>query len=147
MSGHEYSQVSTITCIYQVQSIMSNVRFSFVINYVSEHKLSHVGDASHTTHTTRVNWGSKLLKLIGWRHSSYFRWVPYIPGTTTWDSWCWTAESGRTARYYSNSITVSVRDVSHPREPCSRTLSRLRNLYPRSTQNTDVSFVNSSILV
>jgi len=26
-----------------------------------------------------------------------------------------------------------------PREPCSGTLFRLRNLYPRSTQNTDVS--------
>ena len=29
---------------------------------------------------------------------------------------------------------------NHTREPCSGTLSRLRNLYPRSTQNTDVIF-------
>ena len=30
-----------------------------------------------------------------------------------------------------------------PQEPCSGTLSRLRNLYPRSTQNTDaVSSIN-----
>ena len=27
-----------------------------------------------------------------------------------------------------------------PQEPCSGTLSRLRNLYPRSTQNTDAVF-------
>ena len=37
----------------------------------------------------------------------------------------------------------TIRDVSHPPEPRSGTVSRLRNLYPRSTQNTaDVSFIN-----
>jgi len=40
-------------------------------------------DTSHTTLITRDNRGHKLLKLIGWRHCPYFRWVPYIPGTTT----------------------------------------------------------------
>ena len=29
-------------------------------------------------------------------------------------------------------------DVSHPPEPYSGIVSRLRNMYPRSTQNTDV---------
>ena len=37
----------------------------------------------------------------------------------------------------------TIWDVSHPPEPCSETVSRLRNLYPRSTQNTDaVSSIN-----
>ena len=61
-----------------------NVRVQFlIINYVSEHQLSHIIDASHTTPTTRANRGPQLLKLIGWRHCLCFRWVLYIPGTTT----------------------------------------------------------------
>ena len=36
-----------------------------IINYISEHQLSHAIDASHTTPTSRVNRGSMLLKLIG----------------------------------------------------------------------------------
>ena len=32
-----------------------NVRFGFVINYVSEHQLSHVIDESHITPITRAN--------------------------------------------------------------------------------------------
>jgi len=36
-----------------------------------------------------------------------------------------------------------------PQEPCSGTLSRLRNLYPKSTQNTDavssINFLNSGV--
>ena len=91
-------------------------------------------DASHTAPITHVNQGPKLLKLIGWRHCQCFRWVPYIHGTTAQTPG---VELGRTARYYNNGIIVTVWDVSHPREPCSGTLSRLRNLYPWSTQNTD----------
>ena len=34
-----------------------------IINYVSEHQLAPVIDASHTTPTTHVNRDSKLLKL------------------------------------------------------------------------------------
>jgi len=34
-----------------------------VINYVSEHQLPHIVDASHTTPTTHVDWGPILLKL------------------------------------------------------------------------------------
>jgi len=41
-----------------------NVRFSFVINYVSEYQLSHVVDASHATPTMCANRDPKLLKLI-----------------------------------------------------------------------------------
>ena len=52
-----------------------------VINYVSEQQLPHAIDTSHTTPSTHVNRGSKLLKLIGWEHCLYFKWVTYIPGT------------------------------------------------------------------
>ena len=59
------------------------------------------------------------------------------------------AELDRIARYYSNIITVIVWDVSHSWKPGSGTLSRLRNLHPRSTQNTDavssINFPNSSV--
>jgi len=51
-----------------------NVRIQFfIINYVNEHQLPHVIDASHTTLNTHVNQGPKLLKLIGWRHCLCFR--------------------------------------------------------------------------
>ena len=66
----------------------------FIINYVSEHQLPHVIDASHTT-TTRANRDPQLLKLIGWRHCLYFRWVPCISGITTQTPG---AEPGHTAR-------------------------------------------------
>ena len=46
------------------------------------HQLPPVIDASLITPVTHVNQGSMLLKLIGWRHCLYFKWVPYIPGTT-----------------------------------------------------------------
>ena len=59
------------------------------INYVSEHQLSPIIDASHTTPITHVNQDPMLLKLIGWRHCPCFRWVLYIPGTTTSVSWRW----------------------------------------------------------
>ena len=36
-----------------------------IINYVSEHQLPPVIDASHTTPTTRANRGPQLLKLVG----------------------------------------------------------------------------------
>ena len=106
--------------------------------------MSHVINASHTTPTTHVNQGPIILKLIGWRYCLYFRWVPYIPGTTTLTPG---VETGCTVRYYSNNITVAVWDVSHPQIPCSGTIFRLCNLYPRSTQNTDVvSSINFSNL-
>jgi len=44
--------------------------------------LPYVIDAFHTAPITRVNQGPKLLKLIGWRHYPYFRWIPCIPRTT-----------------------------------------------------------------
>ena len=49
-------------CYISVYNV--NERFSFIINYVSEHQLSHVVDASHTMPTMRANRGPKLLKLI-----------------------------------------------------------------------------------
>jgi len=146
MSGHAYSQVSIITCMYQVQSTMSYIRFSFVINYVSEHRLSSTVGASHTTPTICANRAPLLLKLTGWRYCPCFRWVPYILGIMTQTP---DVEPGCAARYYSNSVIVTVWDVSHPREPYSGILSRLRNLYPRSIQNTDIvspiNFSNPSI--
>ena len=71
------------------------------------------------------------------------------------------AEPGRTARY-SVAVTVTVISLYEqwninstygmsliPQEPCSGTLSRLRNLYHRSTQNTDavssINFPNPSV--
>jgi len=70
-------QSVSISCsVYNV-----NVRFQLVIYYVSEHQLPPVIDASHTTSTTRVNQGPKLLKLVE-ETLSILRWVPYIPGTT-----------------------------------------------------------------
>ena len=57
------------------------------------------------------------------------------------------AEPGHIVRNYGNGITVIVSDVSYPRESFSGTLSRLRNLYPRFTQNTEVvSSINFLIL-
>ena len=66
-----------------------------IINYVSEHQLPHIIDASHTTLTTHANRGPQLLKLIGWRHCLCFKWVPCISGTTTQTPG---AEPGPTAR-------------------------------------------------
>jgi len=91
--------------------------------YVSEHQLSHAVDVSHTTPITRVNRSPKLLKLIGWRHCPYFRWVPYIPGITAQSPGI---ELGPIARW---SITITIEtiwDVSHPPEPCSGTVSQLQ---------------------
>ena len=62
--------------------INHGLSFQSVINYVSEHQLPHVVNASHTTPTTHVNQVPMLLKLIDWRYCLYFKWVPYIPGTT-----------------------------------------------------------------
>ena len=64
-----YSQfVGIIRCLQSVNISSSvyndNVRFQFVIYYVSEHQLPPVIDASHTTPTTRVNQGPKLLKFV-----------------------------------------------------------------------------------
>ena len=72
---------------------------------VSEHQLSPVIDAFHTTPTTHVNQSPKLLKLIGWRHCRCFRWVPYIPGTTAQMP---DAELGPTARSSVTVLTVSL---------------------------------------
>ena len=77
-----------------VYNVNERIQF-FIINYVSEHQLPHVIDASHTTPITHVNQSPKLLKLIGWRHCLCFRWVPCIPGTTAQTPG---AEPGPTAR-------------------------------------------------
>ena len=83
---HTYSRVITVS---------HNTLQCIIINYVSEHQLPHVIDASHTTPITRTNRGPQLLKLIGWRHCLYFRWVSYIPRTTAQTP---SAEPGPTAR-------------------------------------------------
>jgi len=76
-SGHEYNQMSIITCMHMSGSVYNvNVRiWFFIINYVSKHQLQHVIDASHITPTTRANQDPKLLKLIGWRHCLCFWWA------------------------------------------------------------------------
>ena len=83
-SGHVYSQVSIMVYIYVQSGDYSQSQYimNSSVYYVSEHQLPHLIDASHTTPTTRINQGPKLLKLVGWRHCQCFRWVPYIPGTT-----------------------------------------------------------------
>jgi len=43
---------------------MIHYEISIFINYISEHQLTHVIAASHTTPTSRINWGPMLLKLI-----------------------------------------------------------------------------------
>ena len=64
-SGHGYNHMSIIV-IYmynQVITISHNPLTVIIIYYVSEYQLPPVIDASHTTPTTRVNQGPKLLKL------------------------------------------------------------------------------------
>jgi len=127
------SDVFHIICINMISEHSQSqyaIKQFIIINYVSKHQLSHIIDSSHTTPTTHVNRGSKLLKLIGWRNYPCFRWVQSIPGTTAQMPG---VEPSCTARYYSNSKTVTVWDVSRPREPYSGTLSQLHNLYPKST--------------
>jgi len=46
--------------VYNVNEI---IQF-FIINYVSEHQLPHIIDASHATPITRANRGPQLSKLI-----------------------------------------------------------------------------------
>ena len=65
-----YSQVyNQVICIIKSlsqynKSITVQYTQFVIINYVSEHQLSHVIGASHITPTTRVNQDSKLLKSI-----------------------------------------------------------------------------------
>ena len=117
---------------YSLSQYTMNSSLLFIM---SANTIATRNGTSHTTPISCINQGPMLLKLIGWRHCPFFRWVTYILGTTTQTPG---AGPGRTVRYYSNSITVIVWDVSHPQELCSGTLSRLRSLYPRSTQKTDV---------
>ena len=87
-----YSQVITVS----LNTVSHNTYEQFnIIYYVSECQLSPITGAPHTTPTTRVNQGPKLLKLVGWRRNPCFRWVPYIPRTTAQMPG---AEPGLTAR-------------------------------------------------
>ena len=137
-----------------IQSVSVHYKQFFIIYYVSEHQLSPAIDASHTTPITHVNQDYKLLKLIGWRYCPYFKWVPYIPKPRPQFLG---VESDCTARYSVTVISLWKQwnskqcrlDASHPREPYSRTFNWLHNLYPRSTQNTDIvssiNFLNPSV--
>jgi len=60
-----------------------NVRFSFVINYVSEYRLPHAIDTFHTTPTIHVNQDPMLLKLIG-RHCLCLSGFRTYPGPRSW---------------------------------------------------------------
>ena len=66
-SGPDYNHVSIIV-IYMYSQVIQSVTIcnnQFInIYYVSEHQLSHVIDASHTTPTTHANRGPQLLKLV-----------------------------------------------------------------------------------
>ena len=117
-------------------------RHSVTVHYYllcQRHQLPPVIDASHTTPITRDNRAPKLLKLIGWRYFPCFMWVPSIPRTTTQTPG---AEPSPIVRYSGTCIieTRIGRGASHPRETYSGTLFQLRNLNPRSTQNTEVVF-------
>ena len=48
----------------QVIMVSHNALTVYFINYVSEHQLSHVIDASHTTPITHANRDPQLLKLM-----------------------------------------------------------------------------------
>jgi len=54
---------------------------SSFINYVSEHQLSHIVNASHTMPSTHVN-RSYVIETDQWRNCPCFRWVLYIYETT-----------------------------------------------------------------
>ena len=101
-------QCTIRSCVYHIiyvsiehsQVTIQYGQFIIIINYVNKHQLSPAIDASHTTPTSRINWGPILLKPIGWRYSPYCKWDLYIRGTTAQIPG---AEPGRTVRYYSNS--------------------------------------------
>ena len=77
---------SCVHYIIHVSGVYNQLQYVYYY-YISEHQLSPIIDASHTTSITRVNQNLMLLKLIGWRHCPCFRWIPYIHGTTTSVSW------------------------------------------------------------
>ena len=67
-SCHVYNPVSIISYTNQTGEhcqVTLQCGQLIVINYVSEHQLSPVIDASHTMSITHVNKGLILLKLIG----------------------------------------------------------------------------------
>ena len=97
----QYSQVSK-----QIQSVTVYNKQFIIINYVSEYQLSSVIGASHGTPITHVNRHPMLLKMNGWRHCPYFRWVPYISETTVQMP---DAESEPT---FKQSVTVTIHTVS-----------------------------------
>ena len=130
-----------------IQSVTIHYEQFIIFYYVSEYQLPPAIGTSYTTPITGVNQSPMLLKLIGWRHCPCYKWVAYIPWITTSVSWHW---NRRTARYLVTVIVISQWKLWNnnstdgisviPQEPCSETLSRLRYLYPRSTQNTDAIF-------
>ena len=113
--------------MYILSSVYNvNVRFSFVINYVSEHRLPHAIDAFYTTPTTHVNQGHILLKMIDWRHYLYFKWISCIPEITTQTPSAEPAlPQGSQVRCIIGQVTCITciirtrtgRGVSHPRDP------------------------------
>jgi len=132
----------------QVSTICHSTLWTIYYYYVSEHQLPHVIDTSHTMPTTHANRGPMLLKLI---HA--------LGGSCTY--------SGPRLRFLALNQALSQGSQitcitcitgtrsgtglgcqSPSRELCSGTLFWLRNLYPRSTQNTDdvfSIFSNSSV--
>jgi len=79
------------------QYMMQYARFNSVINYISEHQLSHAVKCItyYTYHTCQL--GSYIIKIALWRHCLCFNWLPYILGRTTAQSPG--VKSGRTAIY------------------------------------------------
>jgi len=61
-----YNQVICIvrSLSQYIKSITVQYTQFVIINYISEHQLSHAVDTSHTTSTTHVNQGPRLLKSI-----------------------------------------------------------------------------------
>ena len=130
----------TYKYIYQAKTINYSTLWTiYYYYYVSERQLPPVIDASHTMPITHVNQGPKLLKLIDWRYCPCFMWVPSYPEPRP--------RLSALNQAVPPCTTETIWDVSHPREPCNGTLSRL--IYSRSTQNTDIvssiNFLNPDV--
>ena len=130
----------------RVQSVTVYDKQFIITNYVSEHQLPHIIDASHTTPATHVNRDPKLLKLIGWRHIRVLSGSCTYPGSRprllTLNQ---VLPQGSQITCISGIRTGIGLGYQSPHGKLAVEPSFGCNLYPRSTQNTDVvSFINFS---
>ena len=85
---------------------------------------------------------SVTVSIVSQRYCEYC-YCYWLPSGSAWFS---ARHLGRGPGYVRDPPKVwTIRDVNHPPKSYSRTVSRLCNLYPKFTQNTDVvSFINFS---